>query len=85
MWLLLAAAIGGLASAALVAVFANRGDHPMAQMARCSMGFLVAIVWIMAIADEVVNVLQVHSTAVVVVFLTQSFIFLDFRPYLWPV
>ena len=27
-------------------------------MARCSMGFTVAVVWIMAIADEVVNVLQ---------------------------
>ncbi len=27
-------------------------------MARCSMGFAVAVVWIMAIADEVVNVLQ---------------------------
>lgn len=27
-------------------------------MTRCSMGFLVAVVWIMAIADEVVNVLQ---------------------------
>lgn len=27
-------------------------------MARCSMGFIVAVVWIMAIADEVVSVLQ---------------------------
>lgn len=27
-------------------------------MARCSMGFIVAVVWIMAIADEVVGVLQ---------------------------
>ncbi|KII89956.1 hypothetical protein PLICRDRAFT_40138 [Plicaturopsis crispa FD-325 SS-3] len=58
MWLLIATAISGLAVAALVAIFADRGEHPTARMARCSMGFMVAIVWIMAIADEVVNVLQ---------------------------
>lgn len=45
-------------------VFADKGAHPTAQMARCSMGFLVAIVWIMAIADEVVNVLQVRHSVV---------------------
>ena len=33
-------------------------------MARSSMGFFVAIVWIMAIADEVVQVLQVSSIIV---------------------
>jgi solute carrier family 24 (sodium/potassium/calcium exchanger), member 6 len=57
--LLVAAGIGGFAVAILVAVFADKGDHVLSRMARCSMGFLVAIVWIMAIADEVVNVLQV--------------------------
>ncbi|KAG5638893.1 hypothetical protein H0H81_008952 [Sphagnurus paluster] len=56
--LLILAAVGGFASAVLIVVFAEQGDHPTAKMARCSMGFLVAIVWIMAIADEVVNVLQ---------------------------
>ncbi|KAF9468119.1 Sodium/calcium exchanger protein-domain-containing protein [Collybia nuda] len=56
--LLIAAAVAGLATAFLVAVFADKGNHPSARMARCSMGFFVAIVWIMAIADEVVNVLQ---------------------------
>lgn len=56
--LLIAAAIGGCASAILVAIFADRGDHPTSKMARGSMGFFVAVVWIMAIADEVVNVLQ---------------------------
>ncbi|RDB25972.1 putative cation exchanger C3A12.06c [Hypsizygus marmoreus] len=56
--LLIASALGGFATAVLVAVFADKGDHPAAKMARCSMGFFVAIVWIMAIADEVVNVLQ---------------------------
>jgi sodium/potassium/calcium exchanger 6 len=40
-------------------MFADKGEHPASKMARCSMGFFVAIVWIMAIADEVVNVLQV--------------------------
>lgn len=29
-------------------------------MARCFMGFFVAVIWIMAIADEVVQVLQVR-------------------------
>lgn len=50
----------GLAVAALVLVFSDGGSHPTARMARCSMGFLVAIAWIMAIADEAVNVLQVR-------------------------
>lgn len=57
--------MGGLATAILVAVFADRGNHPSARMARCSMGFFVAIVWIMAIADEVVNVLQVGAVSFV--------------------
>jgi len=59
MWILVGAGIGGLATAILVAIFADRGDHAVSRMARCSMGFLVSMVWIMAIADEVVNVLQV--------------------------
>lgn len=54
----MAAIIGGLAIAILVAVFAEKGDRPTGKMARCSAGFFVSIVWIMAIADEVVNVLQ---------------------------
>ncbi|KAF8638304.1 hypothetical protein AX17_002324 [Amanita inopinata Kibby_2008] len=57
-WLQLAAAIGGVAFAILVVVFADKGDHSTGRMARCSMGFFVSIVWIMAIADEVVNLLQ---------------------------
>ncbi|KAF8071735.1 Sodium/calcium exchanger protein-domain-containing protein [Lyophyllum atratum] len=56
--LYIGAAIGGFVTAVLVIASADKGDHPTARMARCSMGFLVAIVWIMAIADEVVNVLQ---------------------------
>ncbi|KAH7930172.1 hypothetical protein BV22DRAFT_1191449 [Leucogyrophana mollusca] len=57
-WLLLGTGIAGVATGLLVLIFADGGAHPTARMARCSMGFLVAIVWIMAIADEVVNVLQ---------------------------
>ncbi|TFY77913.1 hypothetical protein EWM64_g6097 [Hericium alpestre] len=57
-WLLLATGIAGLAGGTLIAIFAENGDHPTSHMARCSMGFLVAMVWIMAIADEVVYVLQ---------------------------
>jgi sodium/potassium/calcium exchanger 6 len=60
-WLMIATAIAGLTVAIIVAVFAEEGAHSTARMARCSMGFLVAIVWIMAIADEVVQVLQVCS------------------------
>ena len=56
-------AIGGVAAGLLVLVFADDIVHPIARMARCSMGFLITIVWIMAIADEVVNVLQVRHFA----------------------
>ncbi|KAG1733601.1 Sodium/calcium exchanger protein-domain-containing protein [Suillus paluster] len=57
-FLVLGTAVCGIAVAALVLVFADGRSHPTARMARCSMGFLVAIAWIMAIADEAVNVLQ---------------------------
>lgn len=57
-FLVLGTAVCGLAVAALVLVFADGRSHPTARMVRCSMGFLVAIAWIMAIADEAVNVLQ---------------------------
>jgi len=54
----MATATAGLAIAVFVAVFAGKGDHPTARMARCLMGFCIAIGWIMAIADKVINVLQ---------------------------
>ncbi|KAF9236262.1 Sodium/calcium exchanger protein-domain-containing protein [Melanogaster broomeanus] len=57
-WLLAGTAVGGVAVALLVLVFASEGSHPTSRMARCCMGFFVAIIWIMAIADEVVNVLK---------------------------
>ncbi|KAJ6619704.1 Sodium/calcium exchanger protein-domain-containing protein [Mycena sp. CBHHK59/15] len=57
-WALLSAGIAGMTASTLVAVFANDGNHPTFRMTRCSIGFFVAVVWIMAIADEVVKVLQ---------------------------
>ncbi|KDR76331.1 hypothetical protein GALMADRAFT_226030 [Galerina marginata CBS 339.88] len=58
LWLLIGTLIVGLIVGALVVIYMDRGNSVTARMARCSMGFTVAIVWIMAIADEVVNVLQ---------------------------
>ncbi|KAJ7773220.1 Sodium/calcium exchanger protein-domain-containing protein [Mycena metata] len=57
-WALLSAGIVGFAASVLVALFVENGEHPSFRMTRCSMGFIVAVVWIMAIADEVVKVLQ---------------------------
>ncbi|KAH9945222.1 Sodium/calcium exchanger protein-domain-containing protein [Epithele typhae] len=57
-WLLLATSGAGFAAAILVMVFADTGRSPASQLTRCAMGFIVAVVWIMAIADEVVKVLQ---------------------------
>ncbi|KAG6837375.1 hypothetical protein H0H93_010533 [Arthromyces matolae] len=54
----IAAALAGCISSALVLLFSDKGNHPLARTARCSMGFAVAMVWIMAIADEIVFVLQ---------------------------
>lgn len=59
MWLLLGALIAGLSAGTLVVIYSEKGNSPAARMTRCSMGFFVSIIWIMAIADEVVNVLQV--------------------------
>ena len=58
-WLLIATAIAGVAAAILVLIFSNLGENLTMRTLRCSMGFFVAIVWIMAIADEVVGVLKV--------------------------
>ncbi|KAI9461703.1 Sodium/calcium exchanger protein-domain-containing protein, partial [Lactarius psammicola] len=57
-WFLLGAGLAGLSAGIPVFLFANKGDNQVWLLARCSMGFLVAVIWIMAIADEVVNVLQ---------------------------
>jgi hypothetical protein len=47
------------------------------------MGFLVAVVWIMAIADEVVNILQVSEESGWMRFATN--VRVDFRLYFWTV
>ncbi|EKM58406.1 uncharacterized protein PHACADRAFT_117328 [Phanerochaete carnosa HHB-10118-sp] len=57
-WLLMAAGIAGAAAAILVAVFSGNGESQGARLTRCTMGFIVAVVWIMALADEIVEVLQ---------------------------
>jgi sodium/potassium/calcium exchanger 6 len=60
-WAMVSAAIAGFVASILVVMYANHGTNPAFRMTRCSMGFLVAVVWIMAIADEVVKVLQVYD------------------------
>jgi sodium/potassium/calcium exchanger 6 len=57
-WLLLATGIVGFTAACLVAVFGSHGENSTARLLRTCMGFFTAMVWIMAIADEVVGVLQ---------------------------
>ncbi|KAG8938126.1 hypothetical protein FRC00_000572, partial [Tulasnella sp. 408] len=54
----LAAVTSGAAAATLVVLFAKNGKNPVGRIVRSLMGFVVAMVWIMAIADEVVRVLQ---------------------------
>ncbi|KAG8732799.1 hypothetical protein FRC11_010924 [Ceratobasidium sp. 423] len=60
-WYILAASLCGLSISMLTATFANDGKNPAARLARCFIGFGVAMVWIMAIADEVVQVLQANA------------------------
>ena len=60
-WVILGVGLTGASAGILVFLFADKGDNQVWLMVRCSMGFLVAVVWIMAIADEVVNVLQVSG------------------------
>ncbi|KAF7312306.1 hypothetical protein MIND_00243600 [Mycena indigotica] len=55
---LVCAAMIGFTASVLVVVFGSEGQELTFRTARCSLGFFVAIVWIMAIADEVVQVLQ---------------------------
>lgn len=88
-WLLLAAGVTGSAIGILVAVFGKNGESSGARLARCTMGFIVAVVWIMAIADEVVEVLQVSLNFSVVIYrkLSRALdVRIDFRPlrrYYW--
>ena len=61
-WILLGIGLAGIVAGVSVAIFADKGNHPWWLPARCSMGFLVAVVWIMAIADEVVSILRVSES-----------------------
>lgn len=60
-WILLGTSLASVVTGVSVAIFADKGNHPWWVLARCSMGFLVAVVWIMAIADEVVSILRVSE------------------------
>lgn len=55
----LGSAVVGVSAAALLLLFSENGQDAPTRVALCLMGFCVAMVWIMAIADEVVRVLQV--------------------------
>jgi solute carrier family 24 (sodium/potassium/calcium exchanger), member 6 len=67
-WIVLGTGLAGLITGVFVAFFADKGDHRGWLLVRCSMGFFVAIVWIMAIADEIINVLQVSGVRMTVEF-----------------
>jgi len=56
-WIMLGTAISGISVTILVLIFADNRSHPTTKITRCLMGFFVAIVWIMALADEVVHML----------------------------
>ena len=58
-WILLGACGGGAVAAGLVAYFATDGTSRTWRLVRCFAGFICSMVWIAAIADEVVSVLQV--------------------------
>lgn len=59
--IVLGVGLAGVVAGVCVAIFADKGNHPWWLLGRCSMGFLVAVVWIMAIADEVVSILRVSE------------------------
>ena len=83
LWLSIATLVIGLAFGTLVMIFADTGLSAAGRMIRCSLGFLVSIVWIMAIADEVVNVLQVGSFFLTTFVLTKFCPNQDVRFHFW--
>ncbi|KAF8515394.1 Sodium/calcium exchanger protein-domain-containing protein [Hysterangium stoloniferum] len=58
LWYHVGSAVAGIVAGIFVLIFGHKGNHPSGRLARCFMGFLVAVVWIMAIADEVISVLK---------------------------
>jgi sodium/potassium/calcium exchanger 6 len=61
-YILLACLIAGSIAAVTVLHTATDGSHTAWRMVRCFGGFTCSMVWIAAIADEVVSVLQVSIT-----------------------
>ena len=58
-WVMLAAVIVGCVSAVMVILYARDGTNTTFRLVRCFAGFICSMVWIAAIADEVVGVLRV--------------------------
>ena len=66
MWyILLTCFIAGSVAAVMVMHNATDGSNTTWRMIRCFGGFTCSMVWIAAIADEVVSVLQVSAASVV--------------------
>jgi len=64
MWyILLTCLIAGSIAAIAVLYTATDGSHTAWRMVRCFGGFTCSMVWIAAIADEVVSVLQVSNNS----------------------
>ena len=62
MWyILLTCLVAGSIAAAVVTLKATDGSEQAWRMVRCFGGFICSMVWIAAIADEVVSVLQVRQ------------------------
>lgn len=62
MWyILLTCLVAGSIAAAVVMLKATDGSEQAWRMVRCFGGFICSMVWIAAIADEVVSVLQVRQ------------------------
>ena len=58
-WILLGTSIAGTLAGAAVLVYAGDGSSSTWRLVRCFAGFVCSMVWIAAIADEVVGVLKV--------------------------
>jgi sodium/potassium/calcium exchanger 6 len=53
--------LAGVVAAGFTLVYADDGSSKPWRLVRCFAGFVCSMVWIAAIADEVVTVLQVSS------------------------
>ena len=62
LWTLLGAGILGLIAGTVVMYLASDGTSSSWRLVRCFAGFVCSMVWIAAIADEVVNVLRVSDS-----------------------